>query len=57
MRTIEELILQAEQELKDTFVRIEENEASRTRQILDAFRNEGVSYRHFSPSTGYGYED
>ena len=57
MSTIEQMIRQAEAELTDAFARIDENEAARTRQILDAFRQEGVSYRHFAPSTGYGYDD
>ncbi len=57
MNRIEEIISRAEEELKDAFVRIDENETKRTRQILDAFRKEGVSYRHFAPSTGYGYDD
>lgn len=57
MNRIEEMILKAEEELKDSFVRIEENEMKRTKQVLDLFRNEGVSYRHFAPSTGYGYDD
>ena len=57
MRSIEEMIRQAETELKEVFARIDENETLRTGQVLDAFRQEGVSYRHFSPSTGYGYDD
>jgi hypothetical protein len=57
MKTIEQMIRQAEAELTDAFARIDENETARTRQILDAFRQEGVSYRHFAPSTGYGYDD
>ena len=57
MSTIEQMIRQAEAELTDAFARIDENETARTRQILNAFRQEGVSYRHFAPSTGYGYDD
>ena len=57
MNRIEEMILKAEEELKDSFARIEDNEMNRTKQVLDLFRNEGVSYRHFAPSTGYGYDD
>ncbi len=57
MNRIEEMILKAEEELKESFARIEENEMTRTKQVLDLFRNEGVSYRHFAPSTGYGYDD
>ena len=57
MNKIEKLIVRAEEELKDAFSRIEVNEAFRTALILDLFRKHGVSYRHFAPSTGYGYDD
>ena len=54
---IEEIILTAEEELKDLFAEIDRNEEKRTRMILEAFREEGVSYRHFAGTTGYGYDD
>lgn len=57
MNSIEDMIRQAEDELMETFVRIDETERTRTEQVLNAFREEGVSYRHFTPTTGYGYDD
>ena len=54
---IESLISKAEGELEDIFFRIDRNEIVRTRQVLDIFRNHAVSYRHFAPSSGYGYDD
>lgn len=54
---IRKLIDRAETELVPVFAKIESNEEIRTKQILDAFRKEEVSYRHFAPSTGYGYDD
>ena len=57
MGTIQELIRTAEEDLKNIFGQIDETEEYRTRAILDIFRDEGVSYRHFSPTTGYGYDD
>ena len=57
MQTIEGMIEKAEAELQERFAEIDRNEALRTKQVLDAFRKEGVSYRHFSPTTGYGYDD
>ena len=54
---IRSIISEAENDLKEHFSRIEDIEALRTKQILDIFRSEGVSYRHFSPTTGYGYDD
>lgn len=57
MDRIEEMIRQAEEALRERFAEVDRNEEARTRQVLDAFRKYGVSYRHFSPSTGYGYDD
>ena len=54
---IEELIRKAEDELRDAFAEAERIERLRTRQILDVFREHRVSYRHFAPTTGYGYDD
>ena len=55
--TIEKMIAQAENELTESFACIDRNEERRTKQVLDAFRKHGVSYRHFAPTTGYGYDD
>ena len=57
MERIDQIIRQAEQELQERFAEIEANEEVRTRQVLDSFRRFGVSYRHFAPTTGYGYDD
>ena len=54
---IKEMITAAEEELKEQFAEIDRNEENRTRKILEAFREEGVSYRHFFGTTGYGYDD
>lgn len=51
------MIAQAENELTESFACIDRNEERRTKQVLDAFRKHGVSYRHFAPTTGYGYDD
>ena len=51
------ILERAEADLKGRFAEIEKNEEIRTRQILAVFREEGVSYRHFAPTTGYGYDD
>ena len=57
MEKIDRLILRAETELKDLYAAADQIEEIRTRQVLEAFREERVSYRHFSPTTGYGYDD
>lgn len=51
------MICQAESALKDAFSEADRIEEQRTRQILDIFRANEISYRHFAPSTGYGYDD
>ena len=57
MEKIEQMIRLAEIELADAFSELERIEEIRTRQILDVFRKYQVSYRHFAPTTGYGYDD
>ena len=54
---ISRIISEAEEELELLFEEIDRNEETRTRQVLVAFREEGVSYRHFAGTTGYGYDD
>ncbi len=55
--SIDTLVQKAEKELKDIFARIEKNEETNTRKVLDAFRKFDVAQRHFSPTNGYGYDD
>ncbi len=54
---IQARIRHAEEKLEPVFREIDRIEEIRTRRILDVFRENGVSYRHFSPTTGYGYDD
>ncbi len=55
--TIQERISSAEAALKDQFARIDAIEEHGTRRILKAFQEHMVAYRHFAPTTGYGYDD
>lgn len=55
--TIEQRIAQAEAGLKEQFARIDAMEEVGTRRVLKAFQEEQVAYRHFAPTTGYGYDD
>ena len=57
MEKIEQMIRRSEKELEDAFSELDRIEEIRTRQILDIFRKYQVSYRHFAPTTGYGYDD
>lgn len=53
----ERMIAEAEVSLSDAFAEIDRIEILRTKEVLDAFRKNEVSYRHFASTTGYGYED
>ena len=55
--TIQERIAHAEAGLKEQFARIDAIEEHGTRRILKAFQEHMVAYRHFAPTTGYGYDD
>ena len=52
-----ELIWSAERELDEPFRRADAVEMMTTQRVLDAFREERVSARHFAPTNGYGYDD
>ena len=55
--TIQERIASAEAALKEQFARIDAIEEYGTRRILNAYQEHMVAYRHFAPTTGYGYDD
>lgn len=52
-----EKVMEAEKELTSVFKKIEEVEYINQLKVLSAFQNEGIALRHFSPTTGYGYDD
>lgn len=54
---IKRIISLAEEESKGVFDRIDEVALINQRKVLNAFRKEQVALRHFSPTTGYGYDD
>ncbi|MDD6050514.1 MAG: methionine gamma-lyase family protein [Clostridiales bacterium] len=55
--TIHERIASAEAALKEQFARIDAIEEAGTRRVLKAYQEHMVAYRHFAPTTGYGYDD
>lgn len=55
--TIEERITKAESSLRDVFARVDRMEERGTRRVLASFQKHEVAYRHFAPTTGYGYDD
>ncbi len=57
LMNIDSLLLQAERDCQPVFAALEENEITNTRRVLAAFQAEDIATRHFSPTTGYGYDD
>lgn len=55
--TIQERIANAEAALKEQFARIDAIEEHGTRRILKTYQEHMIAYRHFAPTTGYGYDD
>ena len=55
--TIQERIANAEAALKEQFARIDAIEEHGTRRILKVYQEHMIAYRHFAPTTGYGYDD
>ena len=54
---LSQLIREAERDCLPRFAALEETELYNTRRVLDAFHAEDIALRHFSPTTGYGYDD
>ena len=54
---IEQCIQMAEDRLAPSFKRIERIALANQERVLNAFRAEGISTRHFAPTEGYGYDD
>lgn len=52
-----EMIRSAELRLQPAFARLEDMALANEKRVLDAFRAEAVSPRHFAPTEGYGYDD
>lgn len=57
MQTIEELVRESEEDLKQEFKRIEEIEGFYSKKVLDAFHKFQVTESDFATTTGYGYND
>ena len=51
------LIAECEKENVEAYQRIDEIAFYNQKKVLDAFRKRNVALRHFSGSSGYGYED
>lgn len=54
---IEACMERAEERLTSAFKKAEKIALHNQERVLDAFRAEGISTRHFTPTEGYGYDD
>lgn len=54
---IEKLITKAERDCADAFARVDSIENHHMGRIIETFQKHRVAARHFTPSTGYGYDD
>ena len=54
---IQALVKEAESLLFDAFKNVEEVAEANQYKVVDAFREENISSRHFFATTGYGYSD
>ncbi len=52
-----DLVNRSEEEVKEYFTRLDDIMAFNQYKVLDAFQKNGISDRHFSWNTGYGYDD
>ena len=51
------IVNDAEEKLKDFFAELENVAFLNQKKVLEAFQNNNVALRHFSATTGYGYDD
>lgn len=54
---IEKMVERAEADCAQAFARVDAIEKTNTRRVISAFQEHRVSLRHFSGTTGYGYDD
>lgn len=54
---IDTIISESEQNLTETFKKIEENALFNQEKVLNAFQKNHVALRHFAGTSGYGYDD
>ena len=57
MINVLEMARAAEERLRPAFAQLEQIAIVNEKRVLDAFRAESVSPRHFAPTEGYGYDD
>ena len=56
-KQIQQMIQQTEQSLTKQFSQVQEIVTTNQEKVLNAFQKVHVSESHFTPSTGYGYDD
>lgn len=54
---LQERVKEMEEKIQPILAQIHETALSNQKKVLDSFRKKQVSDHHFTPSTGYGYDD
>lgn len=54
---LQERVKEVEEKIQPILAQIHETALSNQKKVLDSFRKKQVSDHHFTPSTGYGYDD
>lgn len=57
MTKIENIVEKVDQQIQPTFKKIQKVALDNQKKVLDGFRKNNVTDYHFTPSTGYGYDD
>ena len=50
-------VVNAEDALRDVFAHLDQIESINQMKVLQAFQDHAIAQRHFTPTTGYGYDD
>lgn len=54
---LQERVKEVEEKIQPILAQLHETALSNQKKVLDSFRKKQVSDHHFTPSTGYGYDD
>lgn len=54
---LQERVKEVEEKIQPILAQIHETALSNQKKVLDSFRKKQVSDQHFTPTTGYGYDD
>lgn len=57
IRNIESIVNKVDEQIQEVFKEVQQKVLENQKKVLDGFRKCNVSDYHFTPSTGYGYND